>query len=70
MKEYVIKEDRINKDIIIQTYDVEAMPWHGDYETCISFNNGESYKIIAEHKTKEEALIYHNKYLKELKNIK
>ena len=65
MKNYIIKEDILKisktKKVILQTYDVECMPWIGNYETCISLNNGKSYKVIKEHKTKEEAILYHNK---------
>lgn len=48
--------------IIISTVAIHAMNWYGDYETAVSFNDGDSWRIAEGYDTLDEALDGHEKY--------
>lgn len=65
---------KLCEGVILSTVSVEFINWYGDYETAITFDNQQTWRIIEGYKSEEDAVEGHMKYenmsIGRLKNIR
>lgn len=63
----------LGEGIILSTVSVAFMNWYGDYETAITFDNQQTWRIIEGYESEEDAVEGHVKYenmtVEELKKL-
>lgn len=62
MKPWQIKRDYLEEGVVLSTARPVAFAWYGEYETAITFDNQESWKILKGYDTEEEAIEWHEKF--------
>ena len=58
-----LRLDKRNDGIMVSTIKAIAFAKYGEYETAISVDYGERWRICKGYNTKEEALEWHEKFL-------
>lgn len=59
-----IRRNEIEEGVILSTVKPFAWAWYGKYETAVTFNNQETWKVLKGYDTEEEAIKGHEEFLK------
>lgn len=65
--------DKLQEGVILSTIRADFMAWYGEYETAITFDNQETWRILEGYNNIQDAENGHEKYknmsVEELKNL-